>query len=83
MKQEKITWKLLEKSGMFDKIFWNLLKKVVFREDIEDDKNILKNLYWFWDVDDVFPAKIHKSYFNRLNNVINEYKEKDLDKNSE
>lgn len=75
MKQDKVTNRLLEKSGMFDKIFWNLLNKIVYREDIEDDKNTLKQLYWFTDVDDVFPSKIDKRYFDKLNNVINDYKE--------
>lgn len=75
MKQDKVTNRLLEKSGMFDKIFWNLLNKIVYREDIEDDKNALKQLYWFTDVDDVFPSKIDKRYFDKLNNVINDYKE--------
>lgn len=73
--QEKVQNRLLSKSGMFDKIFWNLLTKLVYREDIEDDKNTLKTLYGFGDVDQVFPPKVDKGRFHKLNNVVNNYQE--------
>lgn len=73
--QEKVQNILLWKSGMYDKIFWKLLEKVVFREDIEDIKTSLKEMYWFEDVDKVFPSKIDKARFAKINRVINNYQD--------
>jgi len=67
--------KLVKQSGLYEKIFWKLLPDLVYDQEIEKRKNVLKNVYWFRDVWDVFKKDIERREFENLSKIIFKYQE--------
>lgn len=67
--------KLVKQSWLYEKIFWKLLPDLVYDQQIEKRKNVLKNVYWFRDVDDVFKKDIERWEFENLSKIIFKYQE--------
>jgi len=61
---------------IYDKIFWKLLDKLVYQEEEEDYKNILKAL-WYEDIDNYFSKKIDRKQFKELSTIIFRFTNKD------
>lgn len=60
----KINW-------LYEKVFWSeLLRSLAYNQIRETDKNTLKQIYWYKDIDDVFQKKIQRSEFERLSKII-------------
>ena len=72
MKKNKfdVLQEIVSISWVYEKIFWKtLMKKLFYREDLENDKQNLKNL-WYDDIDDLFPEKIDKKEFKDNSKII-------------
>jgi hypothetical protein len=55
---------------LYEKIFWKLLDKLVFKKVFENKKHILKKVYWFTDIDEIFEKQIERREFEKLSKVI-------------
>jgi len=64
---------------VYEKVFWKLLWYLVYDNELKDCKNILKNVYWYKDVDLIFDDKIINSNFEKLSKIIFRFYEKDED----
>ena len=65
----KIIDNLFKFVWLYDKIFWSLLDKLIYKEEEEDYKNILKAL-WYIDIDNYFTKKVDKKQFKQLSEII-------------
>lgn len=71
MFQKDIIDEIVSNQGLYEKIFWKeLLSKLVFYNDHENKKDILQNVFWFKDVDYIFPAQIERREFKKLSEII-------------
>ena len=66
---------ILSVEGIFEKVFWKLLNYLVFDERIDDCKNILKSIYWYKDVDEIFTRKVDRTEFRDLAKIIFKFQE--------
>lgn len=66
---------ILSVDWIFEKVFWKLLNYLVFDESIDDNMAILKNIYWYKNVDEIFTRKVDKNSFDRLATIIFKFKE--------
>lgn len=57
-------------SWLYEKIFWKLLDKLVFKQKHENQKHILKKVFQFDDVDEIFEKQIERSEFSQLSKII-------------
>lgn len=55
---------------LYEKIFWKLLDKLVFVKDFENKKHILKNVFWYTDIDSIFEKQIERKEFASLSKII-------------
>lgn len=63
MENKKILDVFLENIWLFDNIFWKNTTKIIYNQERERAKNILKNVYHYNNVDILFPSEIDE---NRL-----------------
>ena len=68
--------KLVSQQGLYEKIFGKLLDDMVFDQETEKRKNLLREVFWFQDVDRVFKKEIERSEFENLSKIIFKYQEK-------
>jgi hypothetical protein len=73
--------KLVKQSWLYEKIFWKLLPDLVYDQEIEKRKNVLKNVFWFRDVWEVFKKDIERREFENLSKIIFKYQELQQPKN--
>lgn len=57
-------------AGLYEKIFWKLLDKLVFKRDFENKKHILKRVFLYEDVEAVFEKQIERKEFTSLSKII-------------
>jgi hypothetical protein len=57
-------------SWLYEKIFWKLLNKLVFIRSFENKKYILKKVFNFDDVEEIFEKQIERKEFNTLSKII-------------
>ncbi len=60
---------LIKYKWIYNQIFWELLEKIIFRNDIENEKDLLKGL-WFVDVDLIFKPEVDNKKFKELSKII-------------
>lgn len=71
MFQKDILDEIVSIQWLYEKIFGkDLLEKLVFNNNHENKKNILKNVYWFRDTDTIFPTQIERKEFKKLSEII-------------
>lgn len=61
---------ILSISWIYEKVFWNLLEKLVYDNKEKSCKRLLKHVYWFEDVDVIFDSVIENRKFNYLSKII-------------
>lgn len=63
--------KIVKISWLYEKVFWkNLLKSLIFDENFENSKRMLSQIYWYSSVDDIFWRKILKDEFKKISKII-------------
>lgn len=55
---------------LYEKIFWKLLDKLVFKRDFENKKHILKRIYLYDDTELIFEKQIERKEFTGLSKII-------------
>lgn len=60
---------LIKYKWIYHQIFWDLLEKLVFRKEVENDKDLLKGL-WFIDVDIIFTSEVDNKNFKDISKII-------------
>ncbi len=60
---------LIKYKGIYHQIFGDLLEKLVFKKEVENDKDLLKGL-WFIDVDIVFTSEVDNKNFKDISKII-------------
>ena len=67
--------KIVSIEGLYEKVFWKLLFKLVFDRAIATDIHMLKNVYRMDNADIVFEVPIDRGEFSDLTKVIFKYQE--------
>jgi hypothetical protein len=67
---------LVKSTWLYEKIFWKLLSDLVYDQELEKRKNILTNVYWFRNIDNIFKKEIERDEFENLSKIIFKYQEK-------
>lgn len=62
-------------SWLYEKIFWKLLNKLVFKVKFENQKTLLKTVYNYNDIDQIFEKQIERKEFNKLSKIIFRFNE--------
>lgn len=62
-------------SWLYEKIFWKLLNKLVFKVKFENQKTLLKTVYNYNDIDLIFEKQIERKEFNKLSKIIFRFNE--------
>lgn len=57
-------------SWLYEKIFWKLLDKLVFIRTFENKKYILKKVYNYTDIEEIFEKQIERKEFSSLSKII-------------
>lgn len=57
-------------SWLYEKVFWKLLNKLVFKTRFENTKHILRNVNQYDDVDQIFEKQIERKEFIKLSKII-------------
>lgn len=71
MNYKNIIEEIVMNQGMIRDIFGDEdRKKIVYDQELENNKNILKNVYGFKDIDYIFPWKIEKSKLEKVLNTV-------------
>lgn len=66
-----IVEKLVKINWLYEKVFWNeLLNRVVYNQKKELYRSILKNVYGYEDVDELFDKSIIRDEFTKLSKII-------------
>lgn len=65
---------LISVSWIFEKIYWKILNFLIYDQNYENYKQILK-IAWYNDVEEVFKKKFDKSNFFRVNKTIFQFYE--------
>ena len=68
--QKDILEEIVSISWLYEKIFWKLLNKLVFKQKHENQKHILKKVFEFEDIDEIFEKQIERSEFSSLSKII-------------
>lgn len=55
---------------LYEKIFWKLLDKLVFVRDFENKKHILKKVFQYEDIEQIFEKQIERKEFSSLSKII-------------
>lgn len=55
---------------LYEKIFWKLLDKLVFKRDFENKKHILKRVFLYEDIETIFEKQIERKEFTSLSKII-------------
>lgn len=64
MKGEKILDRFLWNIWLFQNVFWEITKNIVYDTEKEKVKTLLYKLYWKTDVFDLFPAELNEERVN-------------------
>jgi hypothetical protein len=76
----KLLDNLLRLSWLYEKIFWDMiLDKLLWKEDERLVKNILKEVYWFEDVDYIFSDRLDYKKFENISRIIFKFYENNKD----
>lgn len=67
--------KIVSIEGLYEKVFWKLLRPLVFDVAIATDIHMLKQVYWMANVDIIFEVPIDRGEFSDLTKVIFKYQE--------
>jgi hypothetical protein len=65
---------LISVSWIFEKIYWKILDYLIYDQQFENFKQILK-IAWYIDVDSCFKKKFDKNNFFRVNKTIFQFYE--------
>lgn len=68
---EEITKYVLQFNWLFRKVFGELHDDIVYDEEVEFSKRMLKQVYLFKDIDLIFPRKLHRArFYNTLETLF-------------
>lgn len=67
---DDILWQIISINGLFEKVFWKLLKPLVYNETVSNSVHILETVYWFRDARKVFPDKLIRKEFDRVSEKV-------------
>lgn len=62
---------------LYEKVFWKLLDKLVYKTKMENQKHILKNVFLFKDIDHIFDKQIERPEFKTLSKIVFRYTPED------
>lgn len=62
--------KFTSMAWLFDKVYWKLLDKIVYRQEIDDDIAILTKIHQFENTGKIFDRKLNWKNFDRVQTVI-------------
>lgn len=62
-------------SGLYEKVFWKLLNKLVYDTKIDDYIQLLWDVFWYKDTKHLFSRKIERKEFKTLSNIIFRFQE--------
>lgn len=57
-------------SGLFEKVFWKLMKPLVYNTTVSNSMHILETIYWFRDAKKAFPDKLDRKEFDRVSEKV-------------
>ena len=57
-------------SWLYKKIFWEILDLLVYNQWLENDIDILQNVFWFEWLKDSFKPIVERKEFNKLSKII-------------
>lgn len=75
MQQQDIFDQLVSQKWLYERVFGKLLNDLVFDQEVEARKSILKNVFNFRDVDMVFKKEIERGNFHDLTKMVFRYYE--------
>lgn len=70
MNQKDILDMVASSAGLYEKIFWKLLNSLVFKQKYENQKHVLKTVFKYKDVDEIFAKQIERKEFTGLSKII-------------
>lgn len=70
--------KVVSIEWLYQRVFWTLLSWLIYDRHIEHDINMLKNVYWFEQITEVFSTPIDRYEFSDLTKIIFKYQDKTL-----
>lgn len=71
MLPDDILTKIFAFNGLFRKIFGDLHDTIVYDTEAEHCRRMLREVWWFKDIDDMFPPVLEKKrYFSTLETVF-------------
>jgi hypothetical protein len=67
---DDILAQIISINWLFEKVFWKLLKPLVYNETVSNSVHILENVYWFRDARKTFPDKLIRKEFNNISEKV-------------
>ncbi len=71
--RQNILDRLMSVVGIFESVFWKFTDLIVYDEEKEKVKRILKEVYWYTDVDRIFPPELDYESFEKTSKVLFTY----------
>jgi len=65
---------------LYENVFWKLLDKLVYKTKMENQKTIMKNVFWFHDIGLIFDKQIERPEFTKLSKIVFRYSPDDGNK---
>jgi len=76
---QKITDRFLSVIWLFENVFWKYANNIAYKQDREKIKRVLKQVYWYEDIDKLFPAEVDQNSVDRVMRTIFTYHDPWLD----
>lgn len=70
---QKITDRFLSVIWLFENVFWKYANNIAYNQKREKLKRILREVYWYKDIDSMFPAEIDEKSVDRVLRTVFTY----------
>ncbi len=57
-------------SWLFEKVFWKLMKPLVYNTTVSNSMHILETIYWLTDAKKAFPDKLDRKEFEKVSEKV-------------
>ena len=67
---DDIMSQIISINWLFEKVFWKLMKPLVYNDTVSNSVHILETIYWFRDARKVFPDKLIRKEFDKVSEKV-------------
>lgn len=62
---------LVKNKWLYNNVFWDeLLNKIAYNQEREEKKVLLKVVFWFNDIDEIFDKELKRDKFNEMSRIL-------------